>query len=585
MTTDKTAIIYARVSNARNAEDGLPIESQIDACEKKAKSLGASVINTYVDNGISGTTDARPAFLDAFLFCELKTPDYFITWSPERFARNKMHAALYKQKLAEASVRLIYVSMDIDTETLGGWFLDGILDVVNEYQALRVGVDVRRSMAKVARDGYWTGGRPPFGYKIVPANDGSNRKKMIPSEEEALIVNEIFTLKTVQHIGCRAIANLLNARGILNRGNPWSKSTISYLLNHRAMIGQVVYGKRDRLTGRRRPLDQCVVIDSHEPIISRDLWEKTQQALKLDKENTDSSRANSHFLLTGLLKCHCGSGAQIESAGGRSKRYWYYKCRAAAERKTHPTKRLAAREFDYWILQQVCDRLITESTISELIREIDAANSKWDANHAKRRNAILRQISGVKQKMDNLYSLLEDKDSRTLNISDLSPRLREHRTTLSKLEKQLNDVDSAVPPVINTDSLNPASVRNQIMASITGKNIRKTRSFLKTIINHIVLVDDEARIHYNSAALISGGEGGVGGSGSPHVLRGPYQKTEDRGRHPKTENRTSRTDFFSRLSSVFYHLVQSSVFCPQSSGCESGGIGRRAGFRFQWGNP
>ena len=35
------AVIYARVSSARQAEDGLPVQSQVEQCRAKAAALGA----------------------------------------------------------------------------------------------------------------------------------------------------------------------------------------------------------------------------------------------------------------------------------------------------------------------------------------------------------------------------------------------------------------------------------------------------------------------------------------------------------------------------------------------------------------
>jgi len=511
----KTAVVYARVSEARNSEDGLPLESQVEQCLKKAESLEASVINTYVDNGISGTTDARPAFKEAFLFCELKRPDYFITWSPERFARNKMHAALYKEKLCEFGVKLVYVAMDIDTGTLGGWFLDGILDVVNQYQALKVSVDVRRSMMKVARDGFWTGGRPPFGYRVVPAGNGTSRKKMVPDEAEADVVREIFRLKTSDHLGCRSIATMLNEKGLLNRGRPWCKSTISYILNHRAMIGEVAYGKRETTTGKRKPLDECIIIKSHEPIISQELWHQAHAALQVDRANTDTSRATSRFLFTGLMMCSCGSSMQTESASGRNRRYWYYNCRAAAERKLHAPRRIAAKDFDHWLLNSICDQLITERTLDGFIQEVEEAAAAWVSDNTRRRNIVLRQISAIEHKINNLYAILEETGAGTPNILDLTPRLRSHRHALGALEDQLKRIDAELPPAIDVQKLNPDALRKMVMKEFASSSVRKIRAFLKTFISGVTVLDDEVRIQYNAAALLGGG------GGSPDVQHGP----------------------------------------------------------------
>ena len=75
------AVIYARVSTSRQADDGVPVESQIDQCRAKALALGASVLEVFRDDGISGRTSQRPAFLAAMDYCELNRVDYFVCWS------------------------------------------------------------------------------------------------------------------------------------------------------------------------------------------------------------------------------------------------------------------------------------------------------------------------------------------------------------------------------------------------------------------------------------------------------------------------------------------------------------------------
>ncbi len=87
---DKTAVIYARVSTVRQADEELPIASQIEQCKAKAESLGARVDRVFVDEGKSGRTDERQAFQDAINYCELAFPTYLVTWSTSRFSRNKL---------------------------------------------------------------------------------------------------------------------------------------------------------------------------------------------------------------------------------------------------------------------------------------------------------------------------------------------------------------------------------------------------------------------------------------------------------------------------------------------------------------
>ena len=53
------AVIYARVSSARQAEDGLPVQSQVEQCQEKAHALGARVLRVFRDEGLSGRTTRR----------------------------------------------------------------------------------------------------------------------------------------------------------------------------------------------------------------------------------------------------------------------------------------------------------------------------------------------------------------------------------------------------------------------------------------------------------------------------------------------------------------------------------------------
>ena len=48
------AAIYARVSTAAQAEKGYSLETQVEACRKKAVELGATFIKNYIDDGYSG---------------------------------------------------------------------------------------------------------------------------------------------------------------------------------------------------------------------------------------------------------------------------------------------------------------------------------------------------------------------------------------------------------------------------------------------------------------------------------------------------------------------------------------------------
>lgn len=54
---------YARVSTVKQAERDLSIPDQTSQMKAHAEMLGWTNTGTYVDAGVSGTTDQRPQFL------------------------------------------------------------------------------------------------------------------------------------------------------------------------------------------------------------------------------------------------------------------------------------------------------------------------------------------------------------------------------------------------------------------------------------------------------------------------------------------------------------------------------------------
>ena len=176
----KRAVVYARVSTERQADEGLSVDSQIEACRRKADELGAAVVAVYRDDGISGTTDARPGFRGAVHHCGLGGIDYLVCWSSSRFARDQHDAITYKREISGFGTRLVYASQQIDLATHEGWLADSFQQIIDENYSRQVSVDTRRSMIKAARDGYFMGGRVPFGYAVVVSTDGKRWAHVYP---------------------------------------------------------------------------------------------------------------------------------------------------------------------------------------------------------------------------------------------------------------------------------------------------------------------------------------------------------------------------------------------------------------------
>ncbi len=194
---------------------------------------------------------------------------------------------------------------------------------------------------------------------------------------EASTIKKIFNLR-LQGLGAKSIALQLNHSEISNRGKKWNKLTILGLLRNQACIGNTVFGRKDRMTGRVRPEAEWSIVPSHEPIITMDVWQSVQKVIEKDAPCVGKGSPHSHWKFTGMLQCsQCGSSLQIESAKGSSKRYYYYNCRKAQSSGQCPNRRIPAPALDYWLVEVICQKIFTPVEYNpDLLMKRDVVRSK-----------------------------------------------------------------------------------------------------------------------------------------------------------------------------------------------------------------
>ena len=509
---EKTAVIYCRVSTARQADEQLPIASQRQRCEEKARQLEAEILRVFCDEGISGQHDGRPAFQSAVLYCEANAPTYFIAWNTSRFARNRLDAQLYKRRLHRAGTELVYAGMEIDRTTDGGWLTEGILELFDEFTAKQIAADTLRSMLKTAQAGHWCGGRAPFGFRIVPDLAEPKRKRLESIPEEVSTVRRIFEMRAAG-FGARSIALTLNGEGILNRRYRWNVSNVLALLRNPAMIGQLAFGRVMRVDGQRQlmPKANWIVVDSHAPIIARPLWETVQRMIDRDAlicTPTDAyvtgGSPHSTFAFTGLLRCgRCGASLQIEHAKGRSHRYSYYCCRTAQRQGACVRRRIPARAFDDWLMEGICADVFTPDALRGIAHDVRQLAGKWHDEQQERGLALDAQIKAIARRNAKLYEVLEEFGRDTPNLGDLTSRLRENHAQLRLLQGEQVKLAAELPPRVEIDDSDLERLAGLFVEIVkSAYNPAKARAFFAGFIKEITVQDAHVHIDYDPSRLI-----------------------------------------------------------------------------------
>ena len=107
----KTAVTYLRVSTADQAtrggrEEGFSIPAQREANTRKAASLGATIVDEFVDAGESATSAKRPELQRMLTYVREQHVDYCIVHKLDRLARSRADDVAIHFALKQAGVTL-----------------------------------------------------------------------------------------------------------------------------------------------------------------------------------------------------------------------------------------------------------------------------------------------------------------------------------------------------------------------------------------------------------------------------------------------------------------------------------------------
>ena len=170
--------IYARVSTGRQAEHDLSIPDQIAQIETWCAARSFNPVAQFIEPGASATDDKRPEFLrmierasdgeNAF--------DVIVVHSFSRFFRDAFGLEFYVRKLARHGVKLVSITQELGDDP-AQVMMRQVIALFDEYQSKENAKHVKRALKENARQGFWYGSLPPYGFKTVEVEKRGARVK------------------------------------------------------------------------------------------------------------------------------------------------------------------------------------------------------------------------------------------------------------------------------------------------------------------------------------------------------------------------------------------------------------------------
>ncbi len=136
--------LYARVSTTDQSTD-----SQLLDLRRYVSERGCDIFKEYVDEGISGTKDSRPALNELMNDAKKRRFDVVLVWRFDRFARSTKHLILALEEFKNLRIDFVSYQENIDTSSPLGSAIFTIISAVAQLErdiiAERVKAGLRRA--------------------------------------------------------------------------------------------------------------------------------------------------------------------------------------------------------------------------------------------------------------------------------------------------------------------------------------------------------------------------------------------------------------------------------------------------------
>ncbi len=443
------AALYIRLSVEFNGRRGDSLETQREIMEAHlALYPDIEVAGIYTDNGITGRTFEREAFQRMLADIEAGRINCVVVKDLSRLGRNTIDTGYYIEKYFPLhQVRFIAVNDQYDSEgadNSGSHITVPLKNMINEAYAADISKKVRSQAHQSMKAGEFIGARPPYGYR----KDPGNCHKLLPDENTALVVRQIFAwaaegvplnqmVKRLNEAGIptpshyKASCGLIKHENLMGSG-VWQTMTVTKILSDEVYIGDMVQGKTTVIGHKQFPVppeDWIIVRGTHEPLVSRELFEQARAAREVAaKKYTQTVKTPySENILRGRIFCGCcGKPLHRQRSKNKSRRDdYFYRCISNDRIKKDACQRPVSVREDH-LLQAILTIIRKEAEVvmgNSLRLKQHSGQLAQDKADAGREIAKLRQSAADSRKyLTSLYEnfisgILTAEEYRTLKAN------------------------------------------------------------------------------------------------------------------------------------------------------------------------
>ncbi|WP_159622717.1 recombinase family protein [Ruania rhizosphaerae] len=361
------AVLYLRQSTHR--EESISLEVQEASGRDHAERHGYQVVAVEADPGITGRTWKRPAVQRVMNMIEAGDADVVILWKWSRLSRSRRDWAVAVDLVEQAGGRIESATEPIDVATSSGRFARGVMAELAAFESERIGDTWKEAHARRVAQGRPANGKPRWGYAYDP-----EEKLHKPDPETGPVLASLYR-RYIAGESVYGLVRWLNSNGYetlpgysASGAGPWSDRSLRRVLDSGFGAGLI------NVRGEQRP-------GAHEAVISMGEWDAYQVARR--ERRVERTTERSQYLLSGMVRCQCGSSMNGGQFGGA--REPKYRCKQAHAQDRHPGGYASMRVVEGAVL----------AWLRDLAADVEAAGeaSSLQQRSARRQESLATRLT------------------------------------------------------------------------------------------------------------------------------------------------------------------------------------------------
>lgn len=476
----KTAI-YCRKSIYSDKSDSVKNQEQMCKDYVKMRFDNAEFF-VYADEGFTGANTDRPQLTRLIRDIKTQKVECLVVYQLDRLSRSVKDFATIYDVLEANNITFLSLKENLDTSTPIGKAMMYITMVFAQMERETIAERVTDNMQGLAKQGFWTGGKPPVGYKSEKVVIDGKKHTTIVLDDPAYVQN-IFNDFLQNNWSLQQMETAYKKNGIRTQNGaffstsqlhkiltcPFYVSATPAIYDHYKKLGclmadnraawngssgVMIYGRTTTKNKKHelQPPDKWIVCKGqHKPIIDAETFLEAQKRLKKNVFNKQGKY--SPPMLKGVLKCKsCGCLMQVarKHYGGKMSSYYY--CPTRARKGTCTLSQIRCDKLDSLVLEEFKQISLDDSMIEKYLPQ--KTQNKAEIKQLE------KQLKAKEKRIDNLMDAL----------ADATPSARNRLVSaLNILDKEINELNEKIENERSEARYNADSVQK---TSATVKEIK-----------------------------------------------------------------------------------------------------------------